>query len=433
MRRESGDWRTWPIGDNFGHLLRAISIRIIRDVESGKFLDETIDAVFSRSSLTESERALIYQITSGVIRWRGYLDFVLSCYATKPIERDVRYLLWITLYQVGFMRKAHYHVVKEAVDFARSEKGKFVAGFLNAVLRRFVDDRDLRSLSAGEAVRYAFPRWLVDRWTRRLGEENTGKLLTTLNDEPVFTLRVNTLRTTVDQAREDLAAAGIEARPGSLSPSALTVERLTPVFQSTPFKEGLLSVQGEASQLAGMAVEAAGGTLILDACTGSATKTKQIAEMRPRARIISMDTDMKRLYLSSLSDNILCADALAAPFRAGTFDTILVDAPCSSLGIIRKHPEIKWRRKEEDIFRFGAMQLSLLESLWDLLRPGGCIVYSVCSFEPEETMGVIRNLAKDKNFVLENPLPFLFNKDCFLSLPHETSMDGFFIARIRKP
>lgn len=367
-----------------------------------------------------------------MIRWRGYLEIILSRYAKKPVEKDVRYLLWMTLYQVGFMKKAHYHVVKEAVEYARNEKGKFVAGFVNAVLRRFVSDREDRSLSSAGALRHAFPKWLVDRWTLRFGASETDRLLELLNREPEFALRVDTRRLTVDRAIEALAHGGIEVRRGRLSPSALTVDRLAPVLASSLFREGLVSVQGEASQLAGMAVAAAGGTTILDACTGSATKTKQVREMCPQARVISMDNKMKRLLLSSLGDHIVCADALAPPFRAGYFDTILVDAPCSSLGIVRKHPEIKWRRSEEDISRFAAVQLSLLGSLWDLVRPGGHVVYSVCSFEPEETTDVIRNLAKDKNFVLENPLPFLFNKDCFLSLPHETALDGFFIARIRK-
>jgi len=367
-----------------------------------------------------------------VIRWRGYLEFILARYARRSIEKDVRYLLWMTLYQAGFMKKAYYHVVKEAVEYAGKEKGRFVAGFINAVLRRYLNDRELSDLSPVEAAHHAFPAWLVDRWTRRYGSEETGRLLTFLNSEPEFSLRVNISRSTVEKVARELADGGVEVRPGHFSPSALTVGRLSPVLRSGPFKEGTLSVQGEASQLAGMAVDAAGGAMILDACAGSATKTKQIRELCPEARVISMDNDRGRLELSSLSQNIVCGDAAMPPFRSGSFDTILVDAPCSSLGIIRKHPEIKWRRREEDISQFAAIQLSLLRSLWDILRPGGRMVYSVCSFEPEETTGVIHNLSKDKNFVLENPLPFLFNKDCFLSLPHETAMDGFFIARIRK-
>ncbi len=367
-----------------------------------------------------------------MVRWRGYLDLVLSRYTTKPIERDTRYLLWMTLYQAGFMKKAHYHVVKEAVDYAKKEKGKFVAGFVNAILRRFINDKELCDLPPGELIEHTFPKWLAKRWMQRFGEDEAKKLLTTLNTEPDFALRVNTVSITIDEAIRRLGDLGITARTGRFSPSAVIVERLSPVIKSTLFQEGLISVQDEASQLAGMAVGAAGGQTILDACAGSGTKSKQIGQLRPDACVVSMDNDRKRLRLSSLSHNTLCADALNAPFKAESFDTILVDAPCSSLGIIRKHPEIKWRRGEKDIAVFGAHQLSLVLALWGLLKKGGEMVYSVCSFEPEETIMVIDNVSKEKKFLLEKPLPFLFNKDYLLSLPHETAMDGFFIARMKK-
>jgi len=412
--------------------LRAISISIIKDVESGRFLDETIDSIFSRSHLDEGKQSLIYQITSGVVRWRGYLEHVLSRYTAKPIDSDIRYLLWMSIYQVGFMKKAHYHVIKEAVDYAKKARGKFVAGFVNAVLRKFANDKEIHGLHRDEFLELTFPEWLAKRWLLRFGEDETKKLLSKLNTEPEFALRVDTSRITADEAIRRLGDIGIAARSGRFSPSAVIAEKLSPVIKSTLFSEGLISVQDEASQLAGMAVSAAKGRVILDACAGSRTKSKQIGLLRPDACVFSMDNDLKRLSLSSSPGNVICADAFRAPFKAASFDTILVDAPCSSLGIIRKHPEIKWRRGERDITEFGAYQFSLLQSIWDLLKRGGQIIYSVCSFEPEETLQVIDNLAKEKKFVLEKPLPFLFNKDYFLSLPHETAMDGFFIARMKK-
>lgn len=432
MRKGSRDWRTWPIGDNFGNLLRAASTRIIRDVESGRFLDETIDSVFSRSSFGDSQRALIYEITSGVVRWRGYLDSVISRYTTKPVQKEVRHLLWMTLYQVEFMKKAHYHVIKESVEYAKGEHGKFVAGFLNAVLRRFVNDTEIGNLAHADKVRRSFPHWLHRRWSRRFGDEATDKLLAELMKEPRFDLRVSTSRLSVDEAKQELADNGVAAGKGVYAQSALTVERLIPVMATRAFREGLLHIQGEASQLAGIAVEQAAGKRILDACSGSGTKTKQIAELCPGSSVCSMDNDMKRLMLSALTTPVVCGDSLNAPFPPGSFDTVLVDAPCSSLGIIRKHPEIKWRRTKSEILKFAGLQFAMLNSLWDLLPRGGRLIYSVCSFEPEETVDIIDNLAKEKKFVLENPLPFLFNKDYFISLPHETAMDGFFIARLRK-
>ncbi|RPJ04486.1 MAG: RsmB/NOP family class I SAM-dependent RNA methyltransferase [Deltaproteobacteria bacterium] len=193
-----------------------------------------------------------------------------------------------------------------------------------------------------------------------------------------------------------------------------------------------MSVQDETSQLAGKAVAPQVGDRVLDACAGSGTKSRQIRESGEGFSLVSMDVDERRLRLSSCRENSLVADGLATPFRGEVFDKILVDAPCSSLGIIRKHPEIKWRRKESDIALFGRTQRALVKGLWGNLKRGGRLIYSVCSFEPEETTEVVGSLAKELQFVLENPFPFLFNKEYFLSLPSETGMDGFFIARLRK-
>ena len=383
--------------------------------------------------MSDSQRALIYEITSGVIRWRGFLDFVIARYTTKPIKKDVRHLLRITLYQVGFMKKAHYHVINEAVEYAAKEQGKFVGGFVNAVLRRFVNDKEISDMPRTEKVRKSFPGWLYRRWSGRFGDEAADKLLEELTKEPRFDLRVNPAKSSVEQAIREFTENGVFPGKGRFAPSALTVDRLLPVMATPAFREGRVSIQGEASQLAGIAVQLAAGKKILDACSGSGTKTRQIIEIcPPSSQIYAMDIDIKRLRLSGLNDRVVCGDALLPPFVRGSFDTVLVDAPCSSLGIIRKHPEIKWRRTEGDIRKFAELQRAMLNSVSDLLSEGGRLIYSVCSFEPEETVDVIGNLAKEKKFRLENPLPFLFNKDYFISLPHETAMDGFFIARLRK-
>jgi 16S rRNA (cytosine967-C5)-methyltransferase len=330
------------------------------------------------------------------------------------------------------MKKAYYHVVKESVEYAKKEYGTPVAGFLNAILRKYVNDEELKRMPEADRIRASFPGWLRERWSRRLGAKEADRLLAELMREPRFALRVDTTRISREDAGQKLGREGIIAVSGHYAPSALIVDRLLPLFASSLFREGLVHIQGEASQLAGMAVREAAGRRVLDACSGSGTKTRQIRQLCPGSSVYSMDNDIKRLRLSGFDAAILCGDSLKSPFRENSFDTILVDAPCSSLGIIRKHPEIKWRRTQGDIRKFAELQLAMLTSLWDLLPKGGRIIYSVCSFEPEETLDVIHNLAEEKKFTLENPLPFLFNKDYFISVPHETGMDGFFIARLRK-
>ncbi|MBA4418211.1 MAG: hypothetical protein C0392_09930 [Syntrophus sp. (in: bacteria)] len=422
--------------DKFGNTLRSISIEIIERVEAGAFLDETIDACFVRYKLAESKKGLVYQIVSGVVRWKGYLDWVLLSLVRKGVKADMRYLLWISFYQIAFMKKAHYHVVKEAVEYAKGLKGVKVANFINAVLRRFIAEKDQMPLPANPvhslSITHSFPEWLISRWLARFGLGETERLCATLNTTPGFTIRINPDRISREEAVRHLEAIGITTGKGILIDSAIRVDKLGPILNDPLFKERSIFVQDETSQLVAMALNPRKGDLILDACAGLGTKTAQMRELSPDATLVAMDTHMGRLGRMEKKTNLVQGDVLKAPFRKGFFDTILLDAPCSSLGIIRKHPEIKWSRKEKDIIASAHYQLDLLQSLWDNLKKGGSMIYSVCSFEPEETVGVIEQFGKKQEFLLENPLPFMINKEYFLSLPHETGMDGFFIARLKK-
>jgi 16S rRNA (cytosine967-C5)-methyltransferase len=424
------DWRPWPIEDNFGNTLRELSTEIIRRVESGHFLDEAVDHVFSKESLKDPEKALIYEIVSGVVRWKGYLQWILSQYVQRHLNRDVQFLLWMSLYQIQFMRKSHYHVVNEAVGYVRKSRGQAVANFVNAVLRRFV--REGSELTPPPAAKYSFPEWLMKRWSVRFGVSTMENLLKLLNETPEFAIRVHPNGPTPEEVREMLERDGVKTREGTLRGSSFYVNRLGPVLGHRLFREDLISVQDEGSQLAGRAVLDCAGRLILDACAGIGTKSRQIQEAGGETTLISMDREPVKLRMMRGGGIPVAGDGFMIPFREGAFDTILLDAPCSSLGIVRKHPEIKWRRKESDIAEFGRVQFGLLQSLWKNLKRGGNLVYSVCSFEPEETLEVIQAFGATEKFVLENPLPFLFNKDYFLALPQETGTDGFFIARLRK-
>jgi 16S rRNA (cytosine967-C5)-methyltransferase len=401
-------------------------------VEEGSFLDETIDNYFSNHNLSDKEKGLIYQITSGVIRWKGYLDWVLSSYAHHEIKKDLRYLLWTGLYQIAFMKKADYHVVNEIVDYVKKEKGKAPANFVNAILRRYLRENGVKKGIPEEALKHSFPEWLVKRWQDRFGKADTEELLLSLNENPQFSVRVNLDQISLSDAISRLHEEGIKTKEGLLSESALSVQKLGPVLKSRLFSEGLISIQDEMSQLVGLAIGTQKGTRILDACAGLGTKTHQIRELCPDATLVSMDNEIKRLKSITNTGLTVLGDAIQNPFKRGIFDTILVDAPCSSLGILRKHPEIKWRRRQRDIISFGNFQFALLKALWDNLARGGHMIYSVCSFEPDETVAVIEKFKKEKQFILVNPLPFLFNKEYFLSLPHETGADGFFIAKMKK-
>jgi 16S rRNA (cytosine967-C5)-methyltransferase len=379
-------------------------------------------------------KSLIYEMTAGVIRWKGYLDSVLSAYIHRPVQKEVRYLLWLALYQAFFMKKGAHHVVNETVEFVKGEKGVAVAHFVNAVLRNALAEKDGttgKPRTGRAALESSFPRWLVRRWSQRFGPEETHKLLDTLNTPPRFGLRVDEKKISLANALERMRRKGLAVAGGTLLSSAVTVDRLYPVLSDDLFRRGVIRVQDEASQLTGHAVSPQRNQRILDACAGLGTKTEHLLQLCPETRVVAMDLRLKKASAFS-GARMVRGDILHMPFKPGVFDTILLDAPCSSLGILRKHPEIKWRRKEEDLARYGAYQLNLLRHVWKNLAPGGHCVYSVCSFEPEETLNVLRDFAAEKQFLLENPLPFLFNKEYFLSVPHQTGMDGFFIAKLRK-
>lgn len=327
------------------------------------------------------------------------------------------------------MKKAAYHVVKEAVDYAKAEHGVHVAGFVNAILRKYVNDTGHKAVPS---VIHSFPEWLVKRWTKRFGSAQTRELLLALNTSPEFTLRVNENKIGMDEAIRKLENLSLTVKPGTFLKSALHVDRLSPLINDSILANKLVYIQDEASQLVAYALQAKSGSLVLDACSGVGTKTSNILDLTGGIRLIAMDNSMNRLRFMDRRAQMIQGDVFHSPFSDGTFDAILLDAPCSSLGIIRKHPEIKWRRKEKEIAGFGNRQYTMLKSLWGKLKTGGYLVYSVCSFEPEETLNVIEKFKDDKKFALEKPLPFLFNKEYFISIPHKTGMDGFFIARLKK-
>ena len=403
----------------------------------GSHLDDTLNELFSSIPALEPRKPLIYEITSGVIRKKLYLDWVLSHFVKRSIDRDVRFLLWMTLYQVFFMRKAAYHVADEAVDYAKREKGRHVANFVNAVLRRSIRERADLALPVDPVTRLSveqsFPPWLVRRWLERFGPERAHELFGLLNRTPEFCLRIDPHRISREEVEAGLARMGIKTRSGRFLESAMYVDRVGPLLTDDLLKGHFVHIQDESSQLASVALAPQPHERTLDACAGRGTKTDQMAEGNPRVRIVAMDLERRKLLSVRGAESLIQGDVLKNPFKNEVFDSILLDAPCSSLGIIRKHPEIRWRRREADIARHGAFQREMIEALSRNLKSGGRLVYSVCSFEPEETVDVVDAVTKAGTMKLQDPLPGLLDGPYFLSLPHVTGMDGFFIACLRKP
>ncbi len=411
-------------------------LKIIGEVEQGGLLDETIDRHFSSAEILPAYKPLVYEIASGVVRRKLYLEWVLSRLVKHGIKRDVRHLLWMSLYQAFFMKKAAHRVVNEAVDYAKKERGQAAANFVNAVLRRAIRERDKLPMPGDPVSRlsivHSFPSWLVKRWRDRFGDDGAEALLALLNKNPEFALRIDCGKMTREEAVARLSEHGITAAKGRFLEQALLIDKVGPLLESGLLKEHVLHIQDETSQLAGLAVAPSSGDLVLDACAGQGTKTDQIKETWPSTRVVAMDTDGKKLGALHATRCVVRGNVLKNPFKEGCFDSILLDAPCSSLGIIRKHPEIKWRRSERDIAMYGDLQFEMVGAVAQSLKRGGRLIYSVCSFEPEETTEVVEKARKTRLFAAEGSLPYPGRDGAFLSVPHLTGMDGFFIAALRK-
>jgi 16S rRNA (cytosine967-C5)-methyltransferase len=361
---------------------------------------------------------------------------MVAYFAAGPIKKEIRHLLWITLYQILFMEKAAYHVVGEAVGYAKARNGQKTANFVNAILRKITSGSAPVPLPSDPlsrlSVEHSFPHWLIRRWRDRFGDDALKKLLFTLNEPPEFTLRIDLNKTTMEAVENEFARLGIVSRRGTHLETALTVRRLTPVLESELFTSRLIHVQDETSQVAATALAMAAPHRILDACAGQGTKTDHIRQLLADAEIVAMDLDKKRLRHVRSADLVVRGNAVESPFKKETHDSILLDAPCSSLGIVRKHPEIRWRRNEKDVLRFADVQTRMIRALSGTLKKGGSLIYSVCSFEPEETSEVVERAKQTGLFTGPALIPGLFESPQFLSLPHVTNMDGFFVARLVK-
>ena len=362
-----------------------------------------------RARLEPRDERFAAELAHGVVRHLTRIDGVVARAAGKPIDHIAPPALAaarIAVYQLLFTPSVPgYAAVSASVDLARA-LAPATAGFVNWLLRRVGPEllapprrEEFADAAAWLATLHSFPPWLVRRWLKRFGEGEAGRLLEAMNVHPPPHVRVNPLRSSVTAACEALAADGLEAAPGRFAPACLHVRGPGALTATALFGAGALYLQDESSQLAALALAPRPGERILDACAGVGGKTTQLAELAGNAAtIVALDRDERRLAL--LAENATRLGAAGIEARRGDlldpallagerYDAVLLDAPCSALGTIPRHPEVKWAKRAADPRRLGAAQARLLERAAELVGPGGRIVYSTCSTEPEEDEGVI--------------------------------------------
>ena len=395
--------------------------------------------------------ALLKELCYGTCRWYFQLNNTLGTLLDKPLKSkdcDIHCLLILGMYQLSHMRIPEYVSINETVNACVVLKKPWAKGLINAVLRKFQ-----RLVSADEipypddAARFSYPDWLVNL-LKTEWPDSWEEILRAGNAHPPMSLRVNLQQCSREDYLELLAEQGIAARAGTLSAAGVYLEKPCPVDLLPGFREGSASVQDEASQLLPSLLAPASGHRVLDACAAPGGKTCHLLEAEPNiAQIIALDIEarrldrlqenLERLKLSSARVKVIAADAtLTEDWWDGEyFDRILLDAPCSATGIIRRQPDIKLLRKSADIARLCELQGRLLDRLWRCLKPGGFMVYSTCSILPAENSRQIAAFLNRTSDAESKALPEHWGVLCRYGrqlLPHDNSTDGFYFALLQK-
>ena len=443
---------------------RTAAYHALRAIAGGRVDLPTALAKSREHLVDERDRSLAAEIVTGTLRWQRSLDHLIAHFAKRPIARldpEVVLILRLSLYQVLHLSRVPASaVVDDAVDLTRGARKPSATGFVNAVLRHTLRERpnlpwpprpestaDRAAVLAYLGITCSHPEWLVGRWLDRHGLDATERWVQFNNETPLLTLRVNTLRASRPEVLSILAADGIDATPTRYAPHGLTVTAGHPLRQPL---QGLFFVQDEASQLVPLAVGARPGERVLDLCASPGGKTTAMAaDMADAGSIVACDVRPKRMVLlqetvrasgASHVEQVLVSSVGALPFEP-TFDRVLVDAPCSGLGTIRRDPDIRWRRTEADLASLAQAQVTLLARAAEVVRPGGRLVYATCSSEPEENEQVVDAfLAAHPAFA---PLdlrtgsdaaiaPLLDDRGMMRTLPFAHGLEAFFAAALVK-
>lgn len=405
-----------------------------------------------------TDAAFIKQLVYGTLTYRRSIDYLLEQWLTRPLSsltKPIRNLLRLGLFQILYLDVPDHAAVDESVNLAHKVGHKGVAGLVNAVLRRAVRSKanlpwpKSNSAAYDLSIRYSFPEWMVERWLKRFSAAETEDLCNAHNASPGTDLRVNTLRTTLDGLWQELQAASIPAAKHPLVANSLQVTQVS--LPNLPaLQEGRCTVQGAASTLVGQVVDPQPGQLVYDVCAAPGGKALHLAElMQDKGRVMALDVHEGRLGLIAQAAERLqiesvetrCVDATQLSSQQWELaERVLVDAPCSGLGVIRRKPDIRWHRTEDAIRELAALQLTILGESAGLVKPGGVLVYSVCSIEPEETTSVVASfLQQHPNFAPTDWPEHLaqvwgeeLQDGCLYTYPHRHGLDGFFICRLRR-
>jgi len=446
--------------------VRKTALYILNALDKGnKILDSLLEDVFREKALfSKKDRALLQALVYGVLRWRGRLDLIIDYFSKthlNKIDPKVLNILRLGLFQIIYLDRIPVSAaVNTSVEMTKTAAAPWVVRYVNGLLRNAVreyqhvpfpevDNDPVKALATNKS----FPEWIIKRWLDRFGLKETVLLCDAINTIPPITVRCNNLKTSREKLLKALEGYAEKIEITSYAPDGVFFfkpKRSIPKIEA--FEDGLFTVQDEAAQLVTKLLDPQPGETILDACAGLGGKTGHIAQMMKNSgRLVAMDKDENKLlrlenemYRLGVSIVTTWIHDLSNPLNRelfGKFDRILLDAPCSGLGVLRRNPDAKWSASKQNLANCQKRQALFLDNVAHLVKPSGVLVYAVCSMEPEENESVIKGfLNKHDKFAIEKKSTGLSFDSCSLvtrdgylkTFPYLNNMDGFFSVCMKR-
>jgi 16S rRNA (cytosine967-C5)-methyltransferase len=434
---------------------REIALEILYEIEmKDAFANETIELFCKNYHLSNLDRRFVSELVNGTTKMRRRLDYVLSFFLEKEINDLtpwIRNILRLGVYQIDFLDKVpESAAVNESVNLAKKFGHRGTVALVNAVLRSYLRDKSRVSFPSWEenkveniALFYSFPSFLVESWLNTFGEEETIKLCQVFNERPKLCFRLNSMRIDSHSLEEKFNESKTKFKSGRFLENFYYIESRVDLNHFTPLVEGLVYLQDESAGFPVILLDPQPGETILDLCAAPGGKTTFIAELLGnRGRVLAVDKSREKIKLlrencrrlGINSVNYFCGDA--TNFQVRPMDRVLVDAPCSGLGVLGRNPDSRWRKQKEDLLRLQKLQLEILFNAANLVKKGGVLVYSTCTLTREENDFVIEKfLEKRRDFKLTDASLYMdsevVDESGFVrTFPHIHKMDGSFAARL---
>jgi 16S rRNA (cytosine967-C5)-methyltransferase len=437
--------------------LRKVAVDIVEAVlTKGSYSNIILNTKLNNSRLEERDKALTTEIVYGTLKYKYTIDIILESFLTQKLNKMDSFivnLLRISIYQINYLDKVpSFAVVNEAVEISKKYKNIGASKLVNGVLRNYLRNRDKNFAEGKDKIgalsyEYSFEPWMVKLFVTQYGEEKAETIMKGLNTTPALTVRVNSYKTGYEEAIENLKASGYEVEEGYVCPEAVRIVKGSSVEKNPLFRQGLITVQDESAMLVAPALNPEQNEIVMDLCSAPGGKTTHISELMNNSgqvyafdihsdKLKLIEDNAKRLHITNIQCYVMDAAVLNEKF-IDFADKVLIDVPCSGLGIIRKKPEIKYTKNLKEMKALVDIQRNILKNASQYVKAGGTLLYSTCTLNKKENEETIKWFLDSFNNYSIEPLFYgnmdniIYDKFGVTILPNEY-MDGFFIAKLKR-